>query len=130
MENLIGIVTNFFFMLNNNMYYCYLIVSQSHPTYTYIGITNNLEKRLKQHNGLLKGGAKCTRKFKDWIFFKIIKFTNEDESISKSNACSFEWNVKHYKTSKGTWYRTKSGIENKIKRIYDIIDDYQCEIEM
>lgn len=27
----------------------------------YCGITNNLEKRLKQHNGKLKGGAKYTR---------------------------------------------------------------------
>ena len=27
----------------------------------YCGITNNLEKRLKQHNGEIKGGAKYTR---------------------------------------------------------------------
>ena len=27
----------------------------------YCGITTNLEKRLKQHNGVIKGGAKYTR---------------------------------------------------------------------
>lgn len=27
----------------------------------YCGITTNLERRLKQHNGVLKGGAKYTR---------------------------------------------------------------------
>tara|TARA_B100001287_G_C22578122_1_gene479638 strand:- start:438 stop:680 length:243 start_codon:yes stop_codon:yes gene_type:complete len=27
----------------------------------YCGITTNLEKRLKQHNGAIKGGAKYTR---------------------------------------------------------------------
>jgi len=27
----------------------------------YTGITTNLEKRIKEHNGLLKGGAKYTR---------------------------------------------------------------------
>ncbi|WP_321275774.1 GIY-YIG nuclease family protein [Thiomicrorhabdus indica] len=27
----------------------------------YCGITNNLEKRLRQHNGEIKGGAKYTR---------------------------------------------------------------------
>lgn len=27
----------------------------------YCGITNNLKRRLKQHNGFLKGGAKYTR---------------------------------------------------------------------
>lgn len=27
----------------------------------YCGITNNLERRLAQHNGLLRGGARCTR---------------------------------------------------------------------
>jgi putative endonuclease len=27
----------------------------------YCGITTNLQKRLKQHNGIIKGGAKYTR---------------------------------------------------------------------
>lgn len=42
------------------MYVCYLLrgVGTAH---TYIGITNNLPRRLRQHNGELVGGAKRTR---------------------------------------------------------------------
>lgn len=37
--------------------HCYLLFDGSR---SYIGATVNLDKRLKQHNGLLKGGAKYT----------------------------------------------------------------------
>ena len=32
--------------------------------YTYLGITNNFKRRLRQHNGEIKGGAKYTHSFK------------------------------------------------------------------
>ena len=38
----------------NNSYYCY-IIHTPHTDRTYNGYTVNLERRLKQHNGLLKG---------------------------------------------------------------------------
>jgi putative endonuclease len=43
----------------NSIYYTY-ILECSDQTY-YIGKTNDLQNRLKQHNGILKGGAKYTR---------------------------------------------------------------------
>lgn len=33
---------------------------------TYVGVTNDLRRRLDQHNGLLPGGAKATRATRPW----------------------------------------------------------------
>ena len=46
----------------------------------YCGITNNLEKRLKQHKGEIKGGAKYTRSH--WP----CKLVYEEQSTSRSEA--------------------------------------------
>ena len=40
-----------------NAYNCYIIFNDN---YSYVGITNNLSRRIRQHNTLIKGGAKYT----------------------------------------------------------------------
>lgn len=58
-------------------YYCYIIASPDGRTYN--GFSNNTERRIKQHCGILKGGAKYTRG-RQWsyivIIFLSIKFEN------------------------------------------------------
>lgn len=98
------------------MYYCYLIQSEANKNFSYIGITNDLGRRLRQHNGQLKGGAKCTRRYKDWTYVTNVEFP------TYSDAASFEWYWKHYQTKNGIWRRTKSGIEQKIKRLQEVKD--------
>lgn len=46
-------------MDNDNLWVVYLLRCADDSLYC--GITNHLEKRIKQHNGELKGGAKYTR---------------------------------------------------------------------
>jgi predicted GIY-YIG superfamily endonuclease len=41
-------------------YVCYLLISLTSRR-TYVGITNNLHRRLRQHNGEITGGARATR---------------------------------------------------------------------
>lgn len=55
----------------------------------YIGYTNNLFRRIKQHNGILKGGAKATRGY-IWSYYCI--FTNFNDNIE---ALQTEWRIKH-----------------------------------
>ena len=67
-------------------YFVYLIQTKSNKfKKTYVGYTNNLNKRLEKHNSNL--GAKSTRGYKWEIIYKK-KF------YSKSKALSFEYILK------------------------------------
>ena len=68
------------------VYYVYLIkTTDDYPSKTYVGYTNNLNKRLVKHNSNL--GAKSTKGYK-WEFIYKKKF------YSKSKALSFEYKLK------------------------------------
>ena len=68
------------------VYYVYLIkTTDDYPPKTYVGYTNNLNKRLENHNSNL--GAKSTKGYK-WEFIYKKKF------YSKSKALSFEYKLK------------------------------------
>ena len=68
------------------VYYVYLIkTTDDYPVKTYVGYTNNLNKRLEKHNSNL--GAKSTKGYK-WEFIYKKKF------YSKSKALSFEYKLK------------------------------------
>jgi len=94
------------------MWYCYLILSQDNITY--IGITNNLERRLKQHNREISGGAKCTRKSSGWHYIKTCQFNN------KIDASKFEWNWKHIRSKSGKWRKT-SGLNERLARFDQLV---------
>jgi predicted GIY-YIG superfamily endonuclease len=58
---------------------------------TYVGATNNCNRRLRQHNGILKnGGAKATTRYRPWRPIFIIKGFQDNHQ-----ALSFEWSLKH-----------------------------------
>ena len=68
------------------VYYVYFIKTlDCYRVKTYVGYTNNLNKRLKKHNSNL--GAKSTKGYK-WEFVYKKKF------YSKSKALSFEYKLK------------------------------------
>ena len=54
----------------------------------YCGITNNIEKRLKQHKGEIKGGAKYTRSHRP------CKLVYEEKSANRSKALKREGIIK------------------------------------
>jgi structure-specific endonuclease subunit SLX1 len=63
------------------MWHCYLLYSES-TNRTYIGITNNLDKRIKQHNQELSGGAKATKIAQDWKYQKTIQVPDKSTALS------------------------------------------------
>lgn len=82
-----------------NDYNVYLLKNTNNNR-TYVGITNNLERRIRQHNGEIKGGAKYTRNFKGngiWQYHMYIK------NLTKVESLSLERSIKNTKsTIKGT----------------------------
>ncbi|KAJ7949253.1 Structure-specific endonuclease subunit slx1 [Quillaja saponaria] len=71
--------------LKSGSWCVYLILSTNAPIKTYVGVTTNFSRRLKQHNGELKGGAKASRAGRPWICACIVcGFTD------RSEACEFE----------------------------------------
>ena len=75
------------------MYLVYLLKCDK---LTYIGMTNNFLRRWRQHIGDLKGGARYTKKKKDWYPILII---DGFETMKEAMQC--EWAVKHSKHLRG-----------------------------
>jgi structure-specific endonuclease subunit SLX1 len=63
---------------------------------SYIGFSTNYKRRLRQHNGEIVGGAKKTRKSKQWKLVCVVAGFQ-----SKHDALAFEWAFQHpYKSRK------------------------------
>lgn len=66
---------------------------------TYIGITNNIDRRIKQHNGTISGGAKYTSSYRPWKLYGYVRGFGEDKSL----VLKFEWRWKYLsRKEKGT----------------------------
>lgn len=94
---------------NSKEYIVYCI--HNNLKYTYIGITNNFQRRIRQHNGEIKGGAKYTRRYRPW---KVI-FTIHGLK-SKREVLQLEWAIKH-RRRKGY-----SGIKGRIRTLEYLFD--------
>lgn len=70
----------------NNTWFNYIIFDVYK---TYVGSTVNLDRRIRQHNGIIKGGAKYTRNG-SWEYYAVIYNTDND----KKRCLSEEWHIK------------------------------------
>jgi predicted GIY-YIG superfamily endonuclease len=104
-------------IISNKKYYCY-IVKQVNGTrdLTYVGYTVKHERRIKQHNGFLTGGARYTSSQNrgPWEFLVVMTCP----SWGNIRALQTEWLIKHplrkrkvLKCFKGAKGRTNSLVE-------------------
>ena len=111
------------------MYLVYILQSGN---YSYIGMTNDFFKRWKQHNKILKGGAKYTSKYDNWSPICIV-----DGFQTKSEAMQCEWKLKRVKgyqkrienlsyllKHKNKWTKNSPLISSQNLNIY-VIDKYK-----
>lgn len=59
------------------MYYVYLLRSEAVPAKTYVGMTDDIEARLKKHNS---GGSDYTSRFKPWELITYIAVRAKDSA--------------------------------------------------
>lgn len=72
------------------MFYCYIVYNEAGRTYN--GYTVNLTRRLRQHNGELKGGARATRGRGPWRYLMVLTCSEWD---CVSTAMKHEWSIKY-----------------------------------
>jgi len=105
-----------------NNYCVYLLVNTSNK-YTYLGITNNSIRRIRQHNGIIKGGARYTNAKKgdgEWKYYLKI------HNLTKSEALSME------RTAKNLRRRSKGNtpLEKRLDVLLPLVNRYEnSEVE-
>ena len=103
---------------DNNNYVVYLLYNNSNNN-TYIGITNNPNRRIRQHNKIIKGGARYTSLKKgngEWFYYLHII------NLTKSKALSLEKIIKN----KTQYYNIKNCF-NSLQNRLDVIQSLSLE---
>lgn len=105
-------------------YFCYIIFNEHDRTYN--GYTVNLERRLKQHNGLLKGGAKATANRGTWNFLCVLTSPCWD---SVSTAMQHEWSIKYptRKRPRPKEYNGSLGRLRSLQKVFEHMQRIDCE---
>lgn len=89
----------------------YLVYVLKSDNYSYVGMTNDFLRRLRQHNKEIKGGAKCTSRRDHWYPICII-----DGFPTMVEAMQCEWSLKHYMKKKF------KGLSGRILRLSALVD--------
>lgn len=98
------------------MFYNYILCNNVNGQ-TYNGYTVDLERRLRQHNGELVGGARSTRRMAGhWKFLAVVW----SDVWSKKSAMSFEWWVR-YPTGKKPRPREFSGGDGRVRGLERVL---------
>lgn len=73
-------------------HYCYILSNPDYCRFTYNGYTTCPQRRIRQHNQEIQGGAVYTKKYsKSWEFVAIVYSTD----FTWKRALSFEWSLKY-----------------------------------
>ena len=104
-----------------NNYIVYLLIN-THTKYTYLGITNNSARRIRQHNCEIKGGAKYTRAMKgDGVWKYHLKISN----LTKRESLSMERSAKNLRKKA----RGKTPLEKRLFALLPLMSKFpHCEI--
>ena len=106
-------------------YYCYILGQskqlQKGTGKTYNGYTVNLNRRLRQHNGEIKGGAFATKGVGPWEFIAVMTC----ETWTNVRAMQVEWLIRYptRKKPRPTSYAGAKGRISSLVEIFKRLDD-------
>lgn len=101
-------------LIEKKKWVCYVLKSKVSEK-TYVGSTNDIQKRIRQHNKEIKGGAKATKMGGPYkIILLITGFKN------RSVACQYEWLLKHPEGKKkvSPKFRRPNGKINSVNTMF------------
>lgn len=107
-----------------NLNYCVYLLVHSLSNRTYIGCTNNKEKRIRQHNGELVGGAKYTTMNKGdgfWSYFGYI------DNLDRHTALSVEKKIQIRSRRSCKKVGGSNPLERRLNAIEQIINENNIE---
>lgn len=99
-------------------YYCYIIANDNGNTYN--GYTTNLSRRLRQHNGEIKGGARATHNRGPWKFICVI---TSSDWLCIATAMKHEWTIK-YPTRKRPRPHVYNGVYGRLNSLKLVFDHF------
>lgn len=104
-------------------FYCYILYNEKNSL-TYVGMTNNIPRRIRQHNTEIEGGAIYTTRMVrkhgvHWKYLCILTFDGEGVKFERSEAMSVEWHLKFLARIK-KMYRTHVGRIQSIPAVMDM----------
>ena len=110
-------------------YYCYFLGQHNYWSgQTYNGYTVNLSRRLRQHNGEIKGGAWATTA-KDKGAWSFIAVLTSDSWTSVSRAMACEWNCR-YPTRKKPRPKMFAGAKGRIDSLVEIFKHIKDDVRL
>ena len=95
-------------------YVCYIIASHDRRR-TYAGSTNNLVRRIKQHDRKIVGGARATTGFAPSQLLAVVRGFGS----SRVDALRFEWRLKSHRN----WFKNLRRISNPILRREKLLEE-------
>jgi predicted GIY-YIG superfamily endonuclease len=98
-----------------NLFFVYILVSKN---LTYVGATTDLNKRLRQHNSIIKGGAKYTTRvsLKGQLWSRVLYVKHFPSWIE---ALKFEWKLKNISRKKN--FKKLSPIERRLRALRELL---------
>lgn len=126
LENTNTLLENVLTEIPFKKYFCYILQQKDKPnSLNYVGYTVNYTRRIRQHNGIIKGGAIFTKNRGPWEFLAVMSCP----SWNAIRAMQVEWLSKHPTRTRKT-PRCFYGSLGKINSLIEIFNRIPAEEEI